>query len=222
MDMPGLDAGAFVGSLRGLRNVNRITFAGNLLWPHLKRLAQGQAKPLRVLDVGSGAGDGVIKLARRAARAGLSMRFTAADINPIAVEFGREAAAAADIDVEFCVLDAVNNSMPGEIDVVISSLFLHHLRNGDARRFLERAKASAARGIVIHDLERSASGYWLAYVGVRLVSRSHVVHVDGPRSVEGSFTVDEVSAMATEAGLDGHRVERRFPFRYVLSWERTR
>src|SRR5438128_111546 len=54
-----------------------------------------------------------------------------------------------------------------------------------------------------------------------LWSRSEVVHVDGPRSVEGAYTPEEALELAKRAGLRGATVRRSWPCRFLLSWERT-
>jgi hypothetical protein len=59
-----------------------------------------------------------------------------------------------------------------------------------------------------------------AQLGSRVLTTSHVVHVDGPRSVEGAFTRAEALALAERAGLNGARVSRRWPFRWLLTWRR--
>ncbi|MGL4465630.1 MAG: nucleotide-binding protein, partial [Planctomycetia bacterium] len=71
------------------------------------------------------------------------------------------------------------------------------------------------------DLVRSPVGYVLAWVGARVLSRSPVVHVDGPRSVAGAFTPTELLALAEEAGLVGGKVLPRIPERFVFVWRRS-
>ena len=58
-------------------------------------------------------------------------------------------------------------------------------------------------------------------LATRVLSGSRVVHVDGPRSVEGAFTALEAQKLAERAGLAGARVSRRWPCRYLLSWSRS-
>jgi hypothetical protein len=81
--------------------------------------------------------------------------------------------------------------------------------------------SQAARLVLINDLVRSRTGYLLAHLGTRFLSASDVVHIDGPRSVEGAFTVDELLALARRAGLDGAGVIRQWPCRMLLEWERS-
>jgi hypothetical protein len=60
----------------------------------------------------------------------------------------------------------------------------------------------------------------LAHVAARALTRSHVVHVDAPRSVRAAFTRSEVRGLASQAGLDGAHVIRRWPCRLLLIWKR--
>ncbi len=41
---------------------------------------------------------------------------------------------------------------------------------------------------------------------------------DGPRSVEGAFTINEMRTLAVDAGLDACQIEARFPYRFLLQW----
>ena len=74
--------------------------------------------------------------------------------------------------------------------------------------------------VLVNDLERGLAGLTLAHLGTRLLSRSDVVHTDGPLSVRAAFTVPEVRALAAAAGLTGAVVVRRWPCRFLLTWTR--
>jgi ubiquinone/menaquinone biosynthesis C-methylase UbiE len=104
------------------------------------------------------------------------------------------------------------------IDVVTCSLFLHHFDAEDAVGILREAARVARRGIVVGDLVRSRTAWALTWLMTRLLSRSWIVHVDGPRSVRAAFRPEELSQLAQRAGLTGAIVERRFPFRMILRW----
>ena len=69
-------------------------------------------------------------------------------------------------------------------------------------------------------LARSLGSFLFAYFGVRLISRSPMVHVDGPRSVRAAFAIDEIASSAEAAGLRGATVASHWPFRLLLRWER--
>ena len=109
--------------------------------------------------------------------------------------------------------------LPG-YDAVTCSLFLHHLDEDQALAYLRWAAATAAHQVLVNDLIRGRIGLALAHVAGRILTTSDVVHVDGPRSVEGAFTREEARALAERAGLHGATVGWRWPFRYLLKWDR--
>jgi hypothetical protein len=74
--------------------------------------------------------------------------------------------------------------------------------------------------VLVNDLVRSRIGYILAFAGSRVLSRSPIVHFDGPCSVAAAFTRDEARQMAQRAGLEGARVDWRWPWRFLLQWQR--
>jgi len=117
-------------------------------------------------------------------------------------------------------LDALNDDLPAGFDIITCSLFLHHLDEPDAERLLRKLGTAAGRLVLVNDLARSRRGYLLAWAGTRILSRSPIVHVDGPLSVEGAFTPVEALDLAQRAGLSGATVRRRWPFRYLLRWSR--
>lgn len=222
MDQPGLDLAAHARALRGLGRINRWSRSDSILWPTIARLAReaGRAAtptPIRLLDLACGGGDLPIGLARRAARAGLDIRVEGCDISAQAVEYARRQAEARGVAVRFFRLDALNDALPADYyDVVSCSLFLHHLEAEDAVALLRRMATAARRLVLVNDLIRSRRGYLLAWVGCRLLSRSPIVHEDGPVSVAGAFTPVEVLELAGRAGLGHATLTKRWPQRFLL------
>ena len=181
---------------------------------------EDRSRPLRVLDVASGAGDVAVALAKQAEKAGLPVHIVGIDISPIAVEHARRRATAAGAAVDFEVHDALAAPLCQQFDVVMSSLFLHHLSRASAVKLLAYMAHTAERAVLVNDLRRSRAGYLAAQAACRLATRSPIVHVDGPRSVAAAFTLDEVRTIAAEAGLEDATIHRRWPFRFLLAWRR--
>jgi 2-polyprenyl-3-methyl-5-hydroxy-6-metoxy-1,4-benzoquinol methylase len=221
MDQPGLDEGRHVQALRGLERINFWSRSAALVWGPLAELAREEpGRPLRVLDLATGAGDVPIRLWHRARRAGVALQVEGCDVRPAAVAHAAARAAAAGADVRFFAADVMGDPVPPGYDVLVSSLFLHHLSGEQAVDLLKGMAEAAGRLVVINDLVRSRAGWLLAYLGTRLLSRSPVVHVDGLRSVEGAFALDEARALAGRAGLTGARVRACWPCRFLLTWRR--
>lgn len=217
MDDPGLATAAHHDALAGLERINRLSATARALWRPLRRWAR-DGRPLRVLDVACGAGDVAIALSRRACRAGLPVVLAACDVSTRALAWARDRASARGAEVEFFQRDVLADGLPPGYDIYLCSLFLHHLREADAVTLLRRM--GEGRGLLVSDLARSHAGYWAAYFGARLLSRSPVVHADAPASVAGAFTGSELRGLAAAAGLAGARVTPHWPFRLLLEWWR--
>jgi 2-polyprenyl-3-methyl-5-hydroxy-6-metoxy-1,4-benzoquinol methylase len=226
MDQPGLDAARHRQALDGLARINWVSCSGLILWPAirdlcLERLRAGDRRPVRVLDVATGGGDIPIRLWRRARRRGLLLEAAGCDCSSVALDYARERAASKRADVAFFPLDILRDPLPEDYDVITASLFLHHLDAASAVMVLGKMRTAARRLVLINDLVRCRAGWWLAYLGARLLTRSPVVRVDAPLSVASAFTMAEALDLARQANWDGATVRWRWPFRYLLRWGRA-
>lgn len=237
MDDPTLDRGLHKQALRGLSRVHGWTGTVACLWPDLvaayesKRRRAPGADPeptLRILDVACGGGDVALGLRGRAAREDWDVVIDGADVSERAGrpsgKAGRRAREAGGAIDDVKRLDAVTDPLPGGYDVMMSTLFLHHLSDDDAVTVL-RKMADAAPRVWVSDLRRGKLAYGFTVAGTRLVSRSPVVHKDGPQSVRAGWERDELEALALRAGMTPDRgrlqVKSRLPFRLELRWVRT-
>jgi ubiquinone/menaquinone biosynthesis C-methylase UbiE len=225
MDDPTLDAGQHHHALNALARINWLSASAHILWPAIRRLCQqrgkaGDPRPVRVLDVATGGGDVPVRLWRKARRRGFALEVSGCDFSTVALEHARRHAAQCGADVRFFGLDVLAEPIPRGFDILTCSLFLHHLDEQQALILLKKMRESAGMLALVNDLARGPSGWWAAYLGSRILTRSPVVHVDALLSVEGAFTPAEALALAEQAGWDGATVGRRFPFRYLLTWRR--
>ncbi len=220
MDQPNLHPDLHQAALRGLQRINWISRSSSILWFPIRKLARElPGTPLRLLDLATGGGDIPVALWRRAQRAGLKLHVTGCDRSEQALEFARETARRHQAEVDFFVHDALAQSLPDDYDIVVCSLFLHHFDPPEAITIL-RNMSAAKRLLLVNDLRRGIECWSLAWVGARLLTRSPVVHTDGPLSVAAAYTCDEARELAKKAGLVGATVRRRWPCRWLLKWRR--
>ncbi len=221
MDQPGLEAQAHHDALRGLATINTLTRSAACFVPAIRRLArQCPGQRLRILDVACGGGDTVRALGRLGRREGLDLELQGCDLSADAVGLAAASARAEGLEAHFFQADALGAPLPPGFQLIISSLFLHHLGEAEAETLLRRMADAAQRQILVHDLIRSRLDLLLTWLGTRLLSRSPIVHIDGPLSVGGAFRLEEVAALAAAAGLEGARLSRFWPERFLLSWSR--
>lgn len=215
MDDPALDPAEHRRALAALARLNAFSRSAAVVWRPIRALAREVGRPLRVLDVATGSGDVPAALARKAAAAGLAVEVAGCDVSPTAVE------AAARAGVTAFRHDVLAEPLPAGYDVVTCSLFLHHLADDDAVTLLRRVKEAAGSLVLVNDLSRSRFSYAATWAACHLLTRSRVVHFDGPASVRSAFTPAEALALADRAGLTGATVGSRFPCRFLLQWRRA-
>ncbi|MEM9914272.1 MAG: methyltransferase domain-containing protein [Planctomycetota bacterium] len=220
MDDPALDPALHEAALRGLGRINRLSRADARVWPAIVAAAQRQPdQPLRVLDLACGGGDLLVQLARRAVRQSLNIEWAGADVSPVALDYAKRRADEAGLDLEWVRVDVFEQSLPDGFDVTMNSLFMHHLTAEQAVDVFRKMREASSM-VLINDLRRGPVAHAITVAGTRLLSRSPVVHVDGPRSVRAAWTPAELSVLAERAGLRGAVVRKTFPWRMLLEWHR--
>ena len=151
---------------------------------------------------------------------GLNINWTLCDYSSRALEVAQQNAHAIGERVNLLRVDLLLEQLPARADVVISSLFMHHLDHDTGQTVMRTMASAADVAVGIADLDRSNAGLALAWIGSRVLTRSRVVHFDALASVRAAFTLDEARAMAHEAGLHGASISRAWPARWRLWWQR--
>lgn len=221
MDDPALSAEAHHAALRGLERVNWISRTAAVLWPRIERVLSSSRNPrASLLDVACGGGDLAIALARRARRRGLVLQVQGCDISDTALQHASQAAARVGEPVTFFPADVTAVPPPQHYTFITCTLFLHHLADTQIVALL-RTLAGRCDHLLVSDLIRGRTGYVLAWVGTKLLSRSSIVHQDGLRSVRAALALHEARELARDAGLDDARFDRYWPERFMMSWSRA-
>ena len=230
MDDPSLDPSEHSAALKGLARLNWLSRSSEILWNPIQNLSrQMSGRPLRILDIASGSGDLLWALHQRASKAGISLVLHGTDVSDTAINVARQYGKLARHvphalelgEVTFTKLNALREPLPHGFDIVMSSLFFHHLTADDVVLLLRKMSAATERLILVNDLRRSAIGLCLAHVAGRLTTRSRVVHIDGPRSVKAAFKTHEMQALMTQAGLTGYQVTPKWPYRFLCEWQKA-
>src|SRR5689334_6127815 len=128
IDDPALEKEQLFGALRGLTTINFLSASAGSVWAPMARLAREQKlERLRILDVATGGGDIPEAIWKKGTRAGLKLEILGIDISERALEFAQRKCAACGSEVRFEQRDIVREGLPEDFDVIVSSLFLHHL-----------------------------------------------------------------------------------------------
>jgi len=196
-----------VARLNGLLGGHLVTLR------HVRRLLRRvpRDRVATVLDVGTGGADVPRALVRWARRAGRRLRVYALDRDPATLGVARRGIAGYP-EIALLGGDALALPLrPRSVDVVISSLTLHHLEPAAARACLAAMDRTARLGFVVNDLYRSRPAYAVVWLATRLLARNRMSRHDGPLSVLRAYTPREVRGLCAGAGVRGVRVRRYGP-----------
>jgi ubiquinone/menaquinone biosynthesis C-methylase UbiE len=166
-----------------------------------------------VLDVGAGSGDVSRRLARSLAGAGHPATVFAWDLQWRHLVAGRRMAGDAlpSISADAFTIPFADRS----VDWIVSTLFFHHFSPEENGHLLAAFARVARHGFALLDLTRHALPLAFISIAGRLF-KTRVSLCDGISSVRQAYTPDEARQIA-QAAVSGARVDRVFPFRYLLS-----
>ena len=201
----------FRDCVRDIGSVNRWTFAYRPTLSFLRKALSARlesAVPLRIVDVGSGGGDPLRRIALWARRHRVAVELTGIDLNPHATAAAREFSGADPrfAEIHWLTGDVFTEPAAQNCDVVLSSLVTHHMSDAEIVRFLSWMERTAQTGWFINDLVRSAKAYRLFRTMARLRRWHPFVQHDGLVSIRRAFREDDWRRLIAEAGIPAESV----------------
>lgn len=188
-----------------LRDISRVTaltggYRPTMDWlNHVYSVMPVQPRPLHIVDVGCGYGDFLRRIHRWAADKNLPVTLTGIDLNPDAVQVAR--AATIPGTVTYLAGNAHDFHPPQGIDLVISSLVMHHLENREIVDMLDWMESSAGLGWFINDLHRRKFPYQAFKLLAGVMPWHRFVKHDGPVSILRSFRPEDWGALLKAAAI---------------------
>lgn len=193
MDDPDCDPQRLHATLRRFGLVNRLVSGWGIVYrTRLRSLLAELPQPARVLDIGSGGGDVVLRLAKLAERDGIEVQWTGVDPDPRADRLAQDRQRPG---VRFLCTDAETLLDRGEaFDLVLSSHVLHHLDDAELLSFAETSRKLARHAVFHSDIARGRLAYGLFAAGVTPLAPGTFLRTDGLRSIRRSYRRAELAA----------------------------
>ena len=194
-------------TLRDLARVNRWFLGYRPVLEWLRRISRGRTnEPLRILDVGCGYGDGLRRIERWAREFGVAVDLTGLDLNPDTVAIAAEATLP-DSAIHWVADDVFEHRMREPAHLIVSSLFTHHLPDGEVVRFVQWMETYAELGWFVNDLSRAPVPYHLFRWFSKAAGLHPYVQHDGPVSFLRAFVAEDWRRLCAAAGLRHDQVE---------------
>ncbi len=168
-------------------------------------------RPVKILDVGTGHGDIILRAAEVLEKiCDAPISCAGLDYNPRYVELARRAARERGrTDVEFIVGNAFDLDLdPGAYDVLITNWMIHHLTPSQVYRMVREFDRVAAHGMMLFDVARS----WPVAATAFFVTApmSHAGRHDSMVTMRRGYRPAEMEFILEKAGVDGY-VKNAFP-----------
>jgi len=206
-------------SLHDIRRYNRCfggaAFIHQQVWELVERHGLQEAA---VLDLGTGDAEIPRDLLREARRRGVRMRVIGLDINARHLKIA-QSEPGSPRDLHLVRADAFHLPIADSgVDIVVSSLFLHHFRPPQMRDLLREAGRVARVGGAMNDMVRGYAPLWFFRLTRPVLTASYLTRYDGQASIFRSYTLDEMRDAVRE--MPEVQVCPLFPYRQGLVWER--
>ncbi|HWE04156.1 MAG TPA: methyltransferase domain-containing protein [Tepidisphaeraceae bacterium] len=221
LDDPAVDPNQLRDSLAFIRKVNRFLGYTRIVLDHLDRFSVHwtPGSKIRLLDVGTGSADIPIAILEWADKRHLDIQIVGIDLNP---QVAGIAAAAAVADPRLAIVRGDALDLPfldHSFDYAITSMFLHHLSDEQARRALAEMGRVSRRGIIASDLLRLNRSYAAIWIATLLASP--MVKHDARVSVAQAFSRPEIISLRDQADLGYAKYFDHGWHRFVLAGEKN-
>ncbi|MDO8345807.1 MAG: hypothetical protein Q7T48_21585 [Cellvibrio sp.] len=230
MDEDNISFEEFHDCLIGLERINHLTLAYRPTLQWLQPFLTGNER-LTLLDAATGGGDMLRQIANKwpARVAAGQLQLLGVDLNPWAKKsaeywppYSTPVAANVPSVITYETANIFEFAPEQPIDILISSLFTHHLTNTQIVDFLRWMDSRARKGWFINDLHRHVIPYYFIKSATAIFSRNRLIRNDAAVSVARSFTVADWHELINNAGLKSRvRIQWFFPFRLCLSCDKT-
>jgi len=197
-----------------LASVSRVLMAHAPTLGFLHRVTRGRpsGEKLSVLDVGCGEGDLLRRLRAWSRHRAFAVELHGLDLNP------RSQAAARARTPDWMAINYRTGDVfacDEQFDIVVSSLFTHHLTDTQLVAFLRWMGAHARLGWFVNDLQRHPVAYHSFGVLARLLRWHRIVRLDGQTSVRRAFRHEDWQRLLAQSGVAG-RIRPRPMFRLCV------
>ena len=215
MDDFSMEGVLFRDTLDKLEIINRFLGGNSVTIKGLKKLLKNQSKnkTITIVDLGCGNGDVLRDVSKFGRKNNYSFKLIGIDANPAAIDYARELSKEYS-ELSFKTIDILSEDFKKQsYDVVLCTLFLHHLKNEELISFLKKTTENATIGLVVNDLHRHKLAYYLFKL-IGFFIKNKMVRQDGLTSILRAFKRKDLENIAKEIKVH-FSIQWKWAFRYL-------
>jgi SAM-dependent methyltransferase len=176
-----------------------------------------------VLDIGTGSADIPMRLVQLAQSRNIDLRVLALDNNVRHLQVAREDLSQQPLAENVHLLQADAFRLPlrdNAVDIVVSSLFLHHFRPPQIVQLLREFNRVSRTGWAMNDLVRHYVPLVFFRLTKPLFACSYITRHDGEASLRRGYTIGEMQRIVCEGPELRAVVREHFPYRMSIVGEK--
>ncbi len=203
-------------NLQELDILNRLTGGHSISLKGIAQLITDRDRIYEIVDLGCGSGDSLRAIADWAKKNKFKVSLTGVDMNSDAIAYlDRHCSRYPEIKgFTGDYMDYLNQAK--NVDIVLCSLFCHHLSDREIRTLFSCLKNQARIGFVINDLKRGPLAYYCAWLFPRLLNGTKLSRNDGPISVLRGFRSKELKSLLSQSGIKSYAISEEWIFRFLI------
>ena len=208
--------------LQDINRVNRLLGGYSItLSAVFKLLALENKKSYTILDMGCAEGTILRKLAMEARKRNITLKLIGVDLNKqgleLATYYSTEYPEITYLEADILTTDFSSYN----IDVVMTTLTLHHFTDKGVIQFVNQFNSLASLGVVINDLDRNPIAYYLFKAFSFFFIKTEIAKKDGLLSIRRAFKKKDLIRYAAQVKNASHQIEWKWAFRYVWVLKKT-
>lgn len=203
-------------NLYELHVINKLLGGYNVVFQGIERLKEKKNKPLRILDIGSGGGDTLKEIYKKYHNK-FELELVGVDLKEDCINYSQKNCSGLPIQfVQSDYRDFLQQEQ--QFDIIICSLFCHHLKDEDLVQLFQTINKSAKAGCIINDLQRHFLAYYSIKWLTKYLSKSYLVKNDACLSVARSFSKKDIEGLMQKASIDTYSLKWQWAFRWLLTF----
>tara|TARA_R110001592_G_scaffold9544_2_gene50514 strand:+ start:257 stop:964 length:708 start_codon:yes stop_codon:yes gene_type:complete len=202
--------------LQDINKVNRLLGGYSItLSAVFKLLALENKESYTILDMGCAEGTMLRKLATEARKRNIKLNLIGVDLNKQGLELATYYSTEYP-EITFLEADILTTDFSKwNIDVVMTTLTLHHFSDEGVVKFVNQFNTLAALGVVINDLDRNPLAYYLFKAFSFFFIKTVIAKKDGLLSIQRAFKKKDLLEYAAQVKSASHDIQWKWAFRYV-------
>lgn len=215
MDDFTIEGSVLRDTLDKLETINRLLGGNSVTLKGLKKILSKTSKTstITIVDLGCGHGDILRDVAKFGRKNSYKFKLIGIDANNAAIDYAKSLSKDYP-ELSFETINIFSEDFKKlNYDIVLCTLFLHHLKNEELISFLKSTVKKASIGVVVNDLHRHKLAYYLFKI-IGLFIKNKMVKEDGLTSVLRAFKRNELETILTKTSVN-FSIKWKWAFRYI-------